>query len=380
MIPIRSASLIALFALAATVHADPVKYKIVKLDTLAGDKSGIAYGINDLGQVVGNGYSSNGISSTKSHATLWDQNGHATTIGALGSDTASIAVGINNAGQIAGNSLNLTDGYRAFRSTGGTLTALGSVSGKGNGFATGINSSGAMSGYAQKKDFESALKWNAGSSTATEIGSESGVLRSWGRAIDDAGNVVGDDTLNDPSGAFGPQPTSWIWSGGNNFTNLSLPGGMDKYYATASSPNGQYQIGTSIASDDSYYGTFSNGGTSTPFSDFMAFPKGVNDKGQIVGDDSYLRQEFLGSGTAYLYENGSVYDLTSLIDTTLTTESWQLNSATAINANGWIVGGGSIGSQFFGYLAIPVQAVPEPASLAALGVGALALLRRKRRN
>lgn len=379
MISIRSAAPLALLALAATALADPVKYRIVKLDNLAGDKAGIAYGINDLGQVVGNSYSSAGASSSKSRATIWDQNGHATSIGGLGTDTASMAVGINNAGQIAANSLNLTDGYRAFRSSGGVNSALGSVAGLGQAFATGINSSGAMSGYAQRKDFESALMWNAGSTTATEIGSQSGVLRSWGRAIDDAGHVVGDDTLSDPSGAFGPQPTSWIWSGGVNYTNLALPTDAAKYYATATSPNGQYQIGTAITADDWYYGTVSNGGTSTAFSDFLAFPKGVNDKGQIVGDDSYLRQEFLGSGTAYLYENGSVFDLTSLIDTSLTADAWQLNSATAINANGWIVGGGTVGGKSYGYLAIPVQAVPEPGTFVALGLGGLALFRRRRR-
>jgi len=82
------------------------------LGTLGSDYS-IAYGINDVGKVVGDSFTSSG----QPHAFLWN-NGKMFDLNNLLSDNSGwelvSAQGINNRGQIVGYGFFYDQGYKAF--------------------------------------------------------------------------------------------------------------------------------------------------------------------------------------------------------------------------------------------------------------------------
>lgn len=88
---------------------------------------------------------------------------------------------------------------------------------------------------------------------------------------------------------------------------------------------------------------------------------GINNNGVIVGA-SWLGNEMRG----FVYVGGQMRDLNQLLD--LSGEGWIIESANAINDDGWIVGTGFYnGGKERAFLLIPV---PEPSSflLGVLGV------------
>lgn len=73
-----------------------------------------------------------------------------------------------------------------------------------------------------------------------------------------------------------------------------------------------------------------------------------------------------------LHKDGVMHNLNDLLDPGLGS-SWHLYTASAINNNGWIVGTARFHGLNRAFLLKPMAAVPEPASLAYLGIGLLAL-------
>jgi probable HAF family extracellular repeat protein len=55
---------------------------------------------------------------------------------------------------------------------------------------------------------------------------------------------------------------------------------------------------------------------------------------------------------AFIYTNGKMTDLNTLIPAN---SGWELDTASAINDNGWIVGQGSINGQYHGFLLTPIK-------------------------
>lgn len=100
-----------------------------------------------------------------------------------------------------------------------------------------------------------------------------------------------------------------------------------------------------------------------------SYAYGINASGQIVGYSTLAGDV---TSDAFLYSGGILYDLNSLISPTA---GWTLQSANAINDSGEIVGYGlNPSGQADAFL---LTLVPEPSSLAVVGLAFLALLARR---
>jgi probable HAF family extracellular repeat protein len=111
-----------------------------ELSPASGDPDGIALGINDLGQTVGNTGICGILFGTGPHAVLWD-NGSAVELPNLGGNAAfAVPFAINNQGHIVGGS-NSPDGstFYAVLWQNRTIIKLGTVPGDFAAFASGIN-------------------------------------------------------------------------------------------------------------------------------------------------------------------------------------------------------------------------------------------------
>ena len=131
------------------------KGKALALPTVGSDPDGVAFGINDQGEVVG--YSGNCLAAT--HAVMW-KNNTAIVLQDLGGTRSNIAYVINNRGQIAGKVRSADDTHYvvALWQEDGTLTTHEPLPGDLDAFATGINTRGQVVG----NDFDSNFNWSHG--------------------------------------------------------------------------------------------------------------------------------------------------------------------------------------------------------------------------
>jgi probable HAF family extracellular repeat protein len=166
-----------------------------------------AYGINDMGQIVGLSTLTNGAH----HAFLWNRNTGMQDLGSLGGDSAAVA--INSSGQVVGWS-NLADNItqHAFLWTPQTgLQDLGTLGGTRS-VATAINASGEVVGFFVTSNGEQRVfTWDL-IHGMRPLGNDSKVLPvAYG--INQHGQIVG---------TFSEFPqTGFRWVGGNKFQDLN---------------------------------------------------------------------------------------------------------------------------------------------------------------
>jgi probable HAF family extracellular repeat protein len=297
--------------------------------------------------------------------------------------TNSLAYAINASGTIVGTAW--TTGYAdqySFTDTAGSSTTIAPLPGYTGGYAAAINSSGQVAGEAftynatsgQLYPFEAYVYSPVGGGSLTDVGNL-GVGNSQAAGINDSGQVVGNSWTTDGS------DRAFLSTGGNLYDlgQIGGPGGASYAYAI----NNQGLItGQASGGIGGNYDAFlySGSGPMTDLGDLGGSSEAwaINNAGQIVGDsylsDGITDDAFLYSGGDPITDlGGTMTDLNSLIPAG---SGWQLVAAYGINDNGDIVGYGIYDGQTEAFELTPV---PEPASFSLLGIGALALLRRRRR-
>ena len=186
--------------------------EIRELPPLKGDTVGVAFGINDSGQVAG----ASGLCSNTSippgpsgpHAVLWDRDGSATDHGNLGG-ALTVASSVNNRGDVVGGALSPKDGtIHAFKWTKGKpMQDLGAFPGA---FVTTaaccktINDRGEVVGFAIDPTGMRALLWENGVMTDLNTLMPAGspwYLQSTA-AINNAGEIAGQGLINGEVHAF----------------------------------------------------------------------------------------------------------------------------------------------------------------------------------
>lgn len=271
------------------------------------------HSINNRGQVAGDGRF---VGSSEAQAFLYSS-GAVTNLGALLGALASQAHDVNDAGLVVGSYRRSSGRSHPFLYDGHTAMDLGTM-GYEFGEAFGVNASGQVAGRVEDGPGPMhAFLFSAGS--MVDIGTLGGT-EAQAFAINDLGHVVGNSAL-----ASGTAAHSFLYDG-TRMIDLGTLGGNHSEAL------------------------------------------GINRFDEIVGNS----RTSSGLVHAFLYRNGSMYDLNDLIDPA---SGWNLEWAHDINDAGQIVGFGTVHGEQHGYLLTPL--VPEPPTFVLLAcLAALAGLRR----
>jgi probable HAF family extracellular repeat protein len=164
-----------------------------------------AYGINDLGDIVGN---ANTVSGGQSRGFLWRNGSFTQLVG-----VASAAVDINNSGLIAG-----TNGGIAVVWRNGMIETLPALAGGTTyNFVTDLNNNGDVVGYGQSPSgvhWDTPILWRGG--TAIDLGRFPGGTFARAYGMNDNGQIVGEGPLVD-----GGPVHALMWTVGTTSTNTA---------------------------------------------------------------------------------------------------------------------------------------------------------------
>jgi probable HAF family extracellular repeat protein len=336
-------------------------YTITDLGTFGGRQS-YAYAINSLNEVIGQAE----VASGPNHAFFY--NGSMTDLGTESGDVYSRATAINDSHQVVGLSgsgvNNEVSHAVMWLSIGPPPTDMGNIGSTSNTTARAINNAGQVvgDGYTAA-GVDHAWLGQFGTIGLTDLNNEPGVVGSgwvltqaWG--INDNQQITGYGTINGLTHAF-----LWLVNSGVAPTDLGalIPGAAS--YGTAINSNGQvagYGNNATVIANG-FFWTSTDGMTDLPplRKDLTSYAYALNDLSapQVVGASN--------SGAffhAVLWQNGKVTDLTSL----LPKGSVPLHYAYGINDGGSIVG---ISGQLHAFLVTPTGTPSAP--VAALPSGAI---------
>jgi len=190
------------------LHFKPVVWEkgvIYRLPAVGGDRDGVAYNINDNGEVVGASgtcttFNPNFLNNLLAvHALLWE-NGKVTDLGNLGGQTGqaggNAAYGVNNRSDVVGSSdLPGDTTFHAFLWTRGTgMHDLGTLSGDVASNSISINDAGSVVGVSLDANFNPrAFLWEKGVMTDlnTLVVGDSPVYLLTGCSINSRGEITG---------------------------------------------------------------------------------------------------------------------------------------------------------------------------------------------
>jgi|GEM_PF-2762559 len=318
----------------ATLAAQ-TKYTVKDIGTLGGVFSW-AHSINDSGEVAGETATS--TNPTKEIAFLY-RNGAMTNLETLSMDDRSRAFGINNLSKVVGSSYTYDFDQKAFLYQNGAMISLEILECWDEScfsYASGINDFDNIVGTSTSSDGRKAFLYQ--NNVMTSLGTLGGP-ESFAYAINNLNEIVG--AAEDPS----ELPKPFLYKNGM-MTELIMPAGFNSGAATGINDNGIIigNLGGSFLKGFVYQnGVMSELGT---LGGSWCEAKGINNSGEIVG----WSKNSLGSDRAFLYKNGIITDLNSLIDSS---SGWLLSRADDINNRGEIVGYGSHNGFGHGFILIP---------------------------
>jgi len=241
-----------------------------------------AYQMNSSGQVVGRYLSENWTDN----AYLWE-NGQRTDLGYFGG-ISSFASDINEAGQIVGKFNTTKEKWFPFLWQNGEMINLGTL-GYDAAAAHGINNQGQVVGYSGLAlHVTHAFQWENGK--MIDLGTLPGFNGSTAYDINDSGQAVGYS-----SNSLTKQQHATLWSNGQ-ITDLGTLGGN------------------------------------------LSGATAINNKGQVVGFGTTTGNGGLNHG--FIWEDGKMADLNSLIIKNPEDPAWFLQEVSGINDRGQIVGRG----------------------------------------
>jgi len=366
---------LAVAASVSTTYA-VLPFTITAIDTLGGDRN-FANDISDTGFVTGNSRKAGG---SQLFPYVW-QAGVAEEIPILsGVPTFGRGFGVNNAGVVVGESGNGPSKPFQYNATTNAISDLGSLPGGSGGVANGINNAGTVVGAASNGQSVRAFISNGtAEGPLVDLGTPLGTSNSFARAygISPSGIVAG--VARNASDSTS-EPTLWVDDGMGGYTpnTIGTPAGSVFGEAFAATDDGSAVGRYSDPISGQTRAFFYDGMSSTdlgllPGETFdNARALDINSSGQIVGYVADFDNAPSFGGAAVLWDEGTIFDLNSLIPAG---SGWNLLSAQGINELGQIVGFGTLAGQTRAFVLTPI---PEPASLALLAMGGLALLRRKR--
>ncbi|MBN1343768.1 MAG: hypothetical protein JXQ73_13880 [Phycisphaerae bacterium] len=313
--------------------ADGLRFTVTNLGANGGNSS-FAFGINDLGDVVGYYYT-----STWQKRAFLHSNGVMTDLGTLGG-TEAFARDISNAGKIVGESKNAAGQWRAFiRGKTTAMRDLGALGGTSS-VAYAVNESGDVVGYADTGAAYHAFLYTGG--TMTSLGTLSYAL-SGAFDINDTGTIVGVYALS------GGARKAFVHDGALVDLGSPLLGESTAWCVNNDGLIAGYSWGGS-----EYRSFLYANGTVIDLGALDGLPKtyvyALGETGQVVGASTTADGSL---SHAFLFAGGEMNDLNDMLEPG---HAWDyLTTAYAINSNGQIAGYGQIGGENRAFLLTPMK-------------------------
>jgi len=338
----------------ACVAVAAPEYSAVELTPLAGYDYTYVSSVSANGIATGYCYTNGG----QFQGFTW-QNGVMTGLGYDTGFVNSMAYAVNSAGVVAMASYDTTfTSFVSYTLSGGVKTYLNPLDPGVPVTPTAINEAGQVVGYT---DDNKSVVWTGGVPTLLALAP--GMVSSYASVINNSGDVAGsfiDGSHGHAAAWFGGTPVDLgVGAGGDPRDSASAIGMND---------NGVI-VGQSVNYEAASFGTHAvvwQGGTMTDLTPGPASSAAtsINNAGDILGR-TY--------NDMWLLHDGVFYDMTALIGAD--GANWELYDPRTISNGGFIAANGYHNGATSAVILVPV---PEPATLAALGLGVLALRRRKR--